>query len=140
RPAQGAGAVALRDAIWDAPREAGSGAVTTRGAVTPDPAGDAREDKPLVSIEDCHHNQAATEVLGCVHGDPDGGRRAVLVGDSKAAQWFPALDTIAEREGWRLEVLTKSACSFHPGTPAADYPECDAFNVALLDRLMADPP
>jgi hypothetical protein len=34
----------------------------------------------------------------------------VLFGDSHALSWFPALLRIADEDGWRLVVLTKSAC------------------------------
>jgi hypothetical protein len=34
-----------------------------------------------------------------------------LVGDSHAAQWFPALEQIASKRGWRLLVLTKKGCA-----------------------------
>lgn len=142
-PAQGddeaRGAAALKDGLWDAPVDDASAAVTTTGPVTP-AVGQAPDDQPQVTRERCHHNQKATAVEGCVHGDPDGATRAVLVGSSKAAQWFPAVDAVARREGWRLESYTKSACGFHPGTPAEDYPACDAFNDALLGQLLADPP
>src|SRR5688500_5685522 len=45
----------------------------------------------------------------CAFGPPDG-TPVVLDGDSHAWQWAPALVEIAEDRGWRLTILTKSAC------------------------------
>ena len=36
----------------------------------------------------------------------------LLTGDSHAAVWFPALQTIAKRRGWQLITMTKSGCPF----------------------------
>jgi peptidoglycan/LPS O-acetylase OafA/YrhL len=47
----------------------------------------------------------------CVYGDPAGAETVVLFGDSHASHWFPALDAVARERGWRLVVVTKSACS-----------------------------
>ena len=60
----------------------------------------------------------------------EGRRTLVLVGDSHAAQWFPALERLAEREHFRLVSWTKSGCPFTLGVhiylPALgrDYTEC----------------
>jgi hypothetical protein len=35
----------------------------------------------------------------------------VLFGDSHAAQWFPGMEKMALDRGWRLVIVTKSACS-----------------------------
>ena len=35
----------------------------------------------------------------------------MLIGDSHAAQWMPALDAYAREQGWRLETYTKAACA-----------------------------
>ena len=45
----------------------------------------------------------------CAYG-PSDGHQIVLYGDSHAAQWGGALIPLAEREGLRLTVLTKSSC------------------------------
>src|SRR5690606_27804584 len=61
--------------------------------------------------DDCHLEFRQVEAPGdCVYGDPAGDTTVVLVGDSHAAQWFPALDEAAQTNGWRLVSLTKSAC------------------------------
>lgn len=88
----------------------------------------------------CHAPDLQTTVGCCRHGAPDGAVDVALVGDSKAAQWFAPVDEIASREGWRLHVYTKSACSFVPGAAWPDYPECETYNENLMEHLRADPP
>jgi peptidoglycan/LPS O-acetylase OafA/YrhL len=81
----------------------------------------------------------------CVYGDPNGKTTAMLIGDSHAAQWMPALDAYAAEEGWRLEVHTKGAC------PVVDVPvwerdlrrtfeECMDWRKSLLKRVRKTEP
>lgn len=46
----------------------------------------------------------------CVFGDANSSTTVVLLGDSHAAQWFPALERIANQNGWRLVTMIKTAC------------------------------
>ena len=59
----------------------------------------------------CHVSIPDIEPVVCNYGDEDGEIVAVLIGDSHAAHWMPALDPLAERSGIRLIPLTKSGCS-----------------------------
>ncbi|MBL8777224.1 MAG: acyltransferase family protein [Acidimicrobiales bacterium] len=112
---------------------------------------DARADLPVVFTDGCNGDLGPTtvdaaRVEACTYGDADGDRTVVLVGDSHAAQWQPALAALAEDAGVRLVVLTKSAC------PVADltvdnrllgrpYTECDTWRddvVALVGELEPD--
>jgi peptidoglycan/LPS O-acetylase OafA/YrhL len=83
-------------------------------------------------------------VRECVYGDRASRRVAVLVGDSHAGQWFPALADAAARAGHRLVVLTLSACPFVELPPMFNetlgrpYPECVVWRrsaVAAIGRL-----
>ena len=47
-------------------------------------------------------------VKACYFGPEDATHTAVLMGDSVAGQWFPAMMEVFRRPGWRLLVLTKS--------------------------------
>ena len=76
---------------------------------------------------------------------PYGARRdttVVLFGDSHAAQWFPAMDSIAHRRGWRLVALTKTACpsrrswSYTVRSPAATR-SVRHWRRAAMDRIVA---
>jgi peptidoglycan/LPS O-acetylase OafA/YrhL len=69
-----------------------------------------------------------------------GRRTVVLFGDSHALQWFPAMETLARRNGWRLYSFTRSSCS--PAQIALDerraqarYLECDAWRAQVVARI-----
>ncbi|HMQ24437.1 MAG TPA: acyltransferase family protein [Acidimicrobiales bacterium] len=109
---------------------------------------DARADVPVVFTDGCNGALGATPVddariEGCSYGAPNGDRTVVLVGDSHAAQWVPALVPAARAAGPRLVVLTKSACPIADLTVANQllgraYTECDQWRddvVVALDRL-----
>ena len=70
----------------------------------------ARKDYPLPFGDGCHATESQTQSGTCEYGDRKGSRTMVLFGDSHALSWFPALVRIADEDGWRLVVLTKSAC------------------------------
>ncbi|WP_307783884.1 acyltransferase family protein [Streptomyces spinoverrucosus] len=75
----------------------------------------------------------------CLYGDTDAGRTVVLFGDSHAAQWFPALDSIARKHHWRLYSYTKNACKITQITTRAEnggpYAACDKWRAATIDRI-----
>src|SRR3954451_23203194 len=80
----------------------------------------------------------------CRFGDPAGGRVVVLVGDSHAAHWFPALDAVARQQHWQLWFWAKSACGYaevREELPAyhREYTECTAWRRSALDRIAALP-
>ena len=109
------------------------------------PLTEARDDVPAIYENGCHLTQPETEPRECVFGVSDAAATVVLIGDSHAAQWFPALERLATERGWRLVALTKSAC-----TPAAltvwnttfkrAYTECDTWRAAVQDRVMEEAP
>jgi peptidoglycan/LPS O-acetylase OafA/YrhL len=106
---------------------------------------DVEDDKPVTYEDGCHADFAATAPDDCVYGDPNGSKTVVLVGDSHAAQWFPALERLAETNGWRLESMTKSACSAADvtvwnSTYERGYTECDQFREAVFDRIAHEHP
>jgi hypothetical protein len=70
------------------------------------------DDLPVVYARGCNAWFAATTspLAKCVFGVRDAPRSIVLLGDSHAAQWFPALEQTAIKDGWRLTNLTKAAC------------------------------
>lgn len=69
----------------------------------------ARGDLPEIYPE-CSVSLYETEPRVCSFGENDA-PTLVLLGDSHAAQWAPAYRAFADREGWRLVVMTKSACA-----------------------------
>jgi hypothetical protein len=64
----------------------------------------------------------------------------VLVGDSHAAQWFPALERIAKAEGWRLIPFTKLSCRFldlrmYSLILKREYTECYTWRQLVVEEL-----
>jgi len=66
--------------------------------------------KPKVYLDDCHVNNGEVFSGDCTYGDKSSNKTIVLYGDSHAAQWFPALEKLANENGIKLISLTKSAC------------------------------
>jgi peptidoglycan/LPS O-acetylase OafA/YrhL len=105
----------------------------------------ARDDIPSIYENGCHLEQPPTAIPDCVFGDPGSDKVVVLIGDSHAAQWFPALERLATERSWRLVSLTKSAC-----TPAwitvwnttfkRAYSECDEWRDRVLARVESEHP
>ncbi|MEU8665012.1 acyltransferase family protein, partial [Actinoplanes philippinensis] len=69
-----------------------------------------------------------------------GRRTVVLFGDSHALQWFPALESLARQNGWRLYSFTRSSCS--PAQIALDerrararYLACDTWRTEVVGRI-----
>jgi peptidoglycan/LPS O-acetylase OafA/YrhL len=90
----------------------------------------------------CLLDLPVTQSPDCVYGAPRADTTVVLFGDSHAAQWFPAVDSIAHRRGWRLVALTKTACPVPQvvvinGQLARRYTECEAWRRSTLDRIAA---
>ena len=108
--------------------------------VTPDPLR-APEDAPRLYADGCQAELAATEVTTCTYGVPGSTKVLALVGDSKAAQWFPALERFATTRGWTLRTYLKSSCPWSPAliyggpTPDHRYAACRTWGHAVLDRL-----
>ncbi|MFL6177136.1 MAG: acyltransferase family protein [Ornithinibacter sp.] len=117
-------------------------AVDDPGWVTPDPLV-AGEDRPKADVDRCQVPAEATTPVACTFGDPRGRTTVALVGDSKAMQWLPALEEAAATRGWRVVTYGKSSCAFSDAPAAlagAAYPQCDAWNRAVVQALRADPP
>ncbi len=105
----------------------------------------ARADTPAIYDNGCHLAQPAIDIPECVFGTPEAATTVFLVGDSHAAQWFPALERLALDRAWRLVALTKSGC-----TPAwmtvwntnmkRAYAECDEWRERVVERVAAERP
>lgn len=112
-------------------------------SLTPDPLL-AVEDVPELYEEGCQVTQSSSVPVPCPGGDPQGELDFVVLGDSKIAQWIPALDLIAADNGWRMTSHTKSACSpadvnvFDGGGEL--YESCREWGEAVLTDLAEDPP
>jgi hypothetical protein len=110
--------------------------------ITPDPLV-ATEDVPALYGQGCQQNQTDDELISCVYGDPTSATTVVLAGDSKAAQWAPALEILAAENGWRLVTYTKSSCTLGTAVQLLNgepYHSCTRWNQSLLDRLIQERP
>ena len=70
-----------------------------------------------------------------------GDRTVVLVGDSKAAQWFSPMKQIAEESGWRMVFIAKGACEFADVVRPIDgqaNEACDDWSQWALDEVLAE--
>jgi hypothetical protein len=69
----------------------------------------------------------------------------LLVGDSHAQQWLPAMEVLARDRGWRLRAVTKSACplvdaTVWNGVLRRGYRECDAWREGIRAFIAAERP
>ncbi len=85
--------------------------------------------RPVIYDDDCHVNNGETVSPKCTYGERGAKRKIVLFGDSHAAQWFPALEQLANENNFELISLTKSAC---PGpavekVDSGEYKNSDCF-------------
>jgi len=107
--------------------------------LTPSPL-EAGEDKSAVQTDNCLVKLEETRSGECTYGDPNAKGTVVLFGDSLAAQYFPPLDKLAKKRGWRLVVLTKMGCS--PANVSVwnhrlerEYDECADWREDALKRI-----
>ena len=110
------------------------------GALTPAP-GRARADLPAIYGNGCHLLGSSVAVPGaCAFGDTSASTTVVLLGDSHAAQWFPALDALGKQHRFKVLARTKAGC------PAPDVSifsrslkrlndECDAWRRQELAEI-----
>jgi len=75
--------------------------------------------------EGCQTDHGSAALTMCEFGAP-GGPTVVLIGDSHAMMYMPALAPIAAEQGWRLLTLIKSACPPILGVHNADQRRRDA--------------
>ncbi len=76
----------------------------------------------------------------CSAGAADASTEVVLLGDSHAGHWMPALAAQADPSGWHVDRVTRGACSPFVPPDAADLDECATFLDAAWADLAAAPP
>ncbi|MDA2812684.1 acyltransferase family protein [Nocardiopsis sp. RSe5-2] len=97
----------------------------------------------LTHTNGCNAELTDRELVVCGFGPESAGRTVAMVGDSHVGQWFPALLEVAERRGWRLEVMTKNGCAFstepRPGGGEAAG-SCEEWKAQVDEELRSAPP
>ncbi len=93
----------------------------------------------------CHLDYATVEPPACTYGPPSATIPVLLLGDSHAQQWLPALQRLAAERGWRLRAITKSACPMVDATVwngplKRAYRECDEWRERALRLIDEEQP
>jgi peptidoglycan/LPS O-acetylase OafA/YrhL len=105
----------------------------------------AAGDKAAPFVDGCLSSWTDPEPADCFYADRQASRTVLLLGDSHAAQWQPALDTVAASRRLRLQVLGKSACPplpipvFSPYL-GRDYTECGTWLNQALATIRSERP
>ncbi|MGH8793028.1 MAG: acyltransferase family protein [Stackebrandtia sp.] len=105
--------------------------------IKPDPSAD--RDISKLYDDGCHQTIEDPEPIKCVYGSDSPEKVVALVGGSHSAQWFPALELLAEEHDWALVSYTKSACIFTTNAQnlsMTDPPSCAKWNDAMVDELL----
>ena len=103
---------------------------------------DAHTDEAPVFVNGCLDTYTDSSLRPCVSGDTASSTTVVLTGDSHAAMWFPAVDLVAQRQGWRLITWTKATCPPFPlpifsPVLGRTFTECDQWRADVLDQIAA---
>jgi len=102
---------------------------------------DARADTPhAYDDKGCMAGYYDVKVSPCTFGPQSASDVVVLIGDSHAAQWFPALESITSSRGWQLIAMTKSACGlvdtpYYYGGLGRTYNECSEWRKNALEEI-----
>jgi peptidoglycan/LPS O-acetylase OafA/YrhL len=101
-----------------------------------------RGDLPAVYDHGCVLDPGQAHPPECVYGNPDGAVTVAILGDSHAAHWYPALESIASARGWRLLFFSKKGCppSEQPLRNAQSDRECNPWRDESLARIIAARP
>ena len=92
----------------------------------------------------CDSPLDSSEVKTCTFGDKTSDRMIVVLGDSHAGQFVPALARIALTNGWKVVTYTKELCAYADvpqarSGSAGESQECTTWNDDVAARLAADP-
>jgi peptidoglycan/LPS O-acetylase OafA/YrhL len=98
----------------------------------------------LSGVGGCQISTGSTVNDSCLFGDVSSPDRIVLLGDSHAMEWFPALTEIARPRGWTIEVLGKAGCPvstmvIESRNVPEFYRECDVWRQGVLNRIAREP-
>jgi hypothetical protein len=99
-----------------------------------------RADFAGMSRKECVSLDGSSAVKVCTFGSVTSSTNIVLFGDSHAAQWFDALNEMAQRQHWRLTTVLKLGCTavdVSPGRGIDDDPECIAWREGALHHIIA---
>jgi hypothetical protein len=85
----------------------------------------------IPDLGECQYFEINDDRPLCPRGDTDGDKTLILIGDSHARQWVPALDNLAERYGYVAYYLIREGCPSADVTPwkvsGGPQTDCAAF-------------
>ncbi len=99
----------------------------------------AARSKARVYADGCQVPLLARVSPPCEYGPAKNDTTIVLFGDSHAAHWFPAFDSVAALRGWKLVNLTKTGCPSVTVTLnnlGRRYVECEEWRRYAIDRIV----
>jgi peptidoglycan/LPS O-acetylase OafA/YrhL len=101
----------------------------------------AHADSGIAYSDGCHMDSPQIAQPECAYGRSDAGRTVVIMGDSHAAQWFPALQKAVRIAGWKMNTWSKSSCpgariSLFDRHRKVPYAECSEWRDRLLKRIV----
>jgi peptidoglycan/LPS O-acetylase OafA/YrhL len=91
---------------------------------------------------DCWGSMLEDADAPCVFGDSSSATRVVLLGDSHAEHWLPAMDRIGRARHWKVYAMVKPACpvadlpEMRNARLKRDYVECTAWRRAKLQQIL----
>lgn len=101
--------------------------------IAPDPLL-ADVDRPRTWEDRCVAWKERLTLPECAYGDIDSDTTVVLMGDSRAMQYFPPLERVAIERGWRLVNLIRVDC---PPASVEGYERyCDSWREKTLRRIV----
>jgi hypothetical protein len=109
------------------------------------PLADATAELEALSLNGCLRAWLQVGQPECATGDAASTTTVALVGDSNAAMWSPAFQSVAAQRRWRLEFLLKVGCPLM-NLPITDpflhreYTECEQWRGQIIARLRAEHP
>ncbi|WP_433654959.1 acyltransferase family protein [Nocardia sp. CA-128927] len=105
---------------------------------------EAPADVPPPSMDGCIADWDNAEIITCTYGDPSADRTLAVVGSSHAEHWIPALQTLADRHPFRIQVYLKMGCPLNLAEDAMYkgelIPDCREWSQQVIEQLAADRP
>lgn len=98
------------------------------------PSIDASDDGSGIDTAECSTTAGSTELKECVFGVA-GGTRVVLIGNSHAASYFPAVRSVADDRGWELHVFYKTGCVFTAASRKNETEQARSSCIEWNDKL-----
>jgi hypothetical protein len=101
----------------------------------------AAQDNSKLDSAGCFTQPTETKPRVCTFGSSASATTVVLMGDSHAEHWFPALEKLANSKGWRVVTLLKSSCPWPAVTPynfliQRVEPECGVWREQALAKIV----